>query len=337
MKYARGLAALLALAGCVSPAAADGISINGGLVLPRLRQGRLSVTVSGGFGLGCSPYACGLPSPAFGVVAIYQPPPPIFVPLPPVLPPFREGPLPDDFGGFQPRNQDDRQPVPPPLPERPKAPPQQPAPPAPKPKAVPAPEPLPRPAPRKEEPPKEEPPKEKPAEHKPAELPPAPLPEPEPKDESARQVALGRAAFAAGQYGRAAFRFRQAVVVAPGEALPHFLLAQTLFALGKYGEAVAEVHTGLLLQPDWPTRNFRPLELYGDEVADYPEHLARLEEALSRNPDDPDLLFLYAYELWFDGRQEEAVPVFQHAARVAPGKGDAERFLRDRPPGIPMV
>ena len=337
MKYARGLAALLALAGCVSAAAADGISISGGLVLPRLRQGRLSVYVSGGFGPGYSPYACALPGPAVNVVSVYPPPPPVFVSLPPLmvpaaprLPPFLEGPPPDDLGGFRPRDRDDRQPVPPPLPERPMAPAEQPAPPAPRPKA-------PAPLPPKPAPAKEEAPKEKPAEHKPAELPPAPLPEPDPKDESARQASLGRAAFAAGQYGRAAFRFRQAVVVAPGEALPHFLLGQTLFALGKYGEAVAEVHTGLALQPDWPTRAFRPLELYGDNVADYPEHLARLEEALSRTPDDPDLLFLYAYQLWFDGRQDEAVPVFQHAARVAPDKGDAGRFLRDRPPGIPMV
>ena len=77
--------------------------------------------------------------------------------------------------------------------------------------------------------------------------------------------------------------------------------------------------------------------MYGDNVADYPEHLARLEEALVRTPDDPVLLFLYAYQLWFDGRQEEAVPLFERAARLAPDRTDSERFLQFRPAGVPMV
>jgi hypothetical protein len=354
MKYARGLA-LLALAGCVSAAAAappylpvaglDGISIDTGFGFRRSRHSHVSVYLSGGFGLGYSPYAYGpAPTPAFGVVRVYSVPSTVLVPVPPPLPfaplplplaqgpppfpPEMEGPPPGQAaGGFRALAPADR-----PQEAKPR---ERPRPPA----ELPAPKPAPPKdeAPKAPAPPKEEAPKPKPAPRPPPQLPPAPRPELDPKDENARQVGLGTAAFAMGQYGRAAYHFRLALGVAPGEPDAHFLLGQALFALGKYPEATAAVHEGLRLRLDWPTRPFRPLELYGDNVADYPEHLARLEEALGRNPDDPVLLFLFAYQLWFDGRQEEAVPLFERAARLLPDRTDSERFLRARPPGMPMV
>ena len=81
---------------------------------------------------------------------------------------------------------------------------------------------------------------------------------------------------------------------------------------------------------------FRPLELYGATVADYPDHLRRLEEALARQPDDPVLLFLYAYELWFDGRKDEARPLFEKAAALMPDRSAADLFLKVGP-GKPVV
>ena len=62
-------------------------------------------------------------------------------------------------------------------------------------------------------------PKEKPKEPAPPEMPRPPRPEADPHAESARQVALGKDAFAAAEYGRAAQRFRQAVRVDPTDAL----------------------------------------------------------------------------------------------------------------------
>lgn len=138
-------------------------------------------------------------------------------------------------------------------------------------------------------------------------------PERKPKDEAGRQMVLGRQALTTQEYGRAAQRFQEAVRNAPEEPTSYFLLAQACFALGKYREAVATIHEGLRRQPDWPTSDFRPIELYGANVADYTEHLEALREALDRNPRDPVLLFLYAYQLWFDGRQDEARPLFRKA------------------------
>jgi hypothetical protein len=163
---------------------------------------------------------------------------------------------------------------------------------------------------------------------------PRPLPpEAEPKKESTRQVALGKEAFAAQEYARAVTRFRQASKLFAQDPMAHFLLAQALFAIGKYDEAVEAIHAGMRLQPDWPKARFRPAELYGPNAADFPGHLKRLQAAVERHPDDSVLLFLYAYELWFDGRQEESLPLFRRAAAVAPDKTYIERFLQAQPEG----
>jgi hypothetical protein len=187
-------------------------------------------------------------------------------------------------------------------------------------------EPVPPPAPK---PPEPEP---RPPERDPGLPRPLP-PEADPKAESARQVELGKEAFAAQEYARAVSRFRQASKLSAQDPMPQFLLAQAFFALGKYDEAVEAIHTGMRLQPDWPKSRFRPVELYGPNAADFPEHLKRLEAAVNRHPDDPVLLFLEAYELWFDGRQEEALPLFRRAATVAPDKTYIERFLQAQPDG----
>jgi hypothetical protein len=181
----------------------------------------------------------------------------------------------------------------------------------------------PPPAPKKPEPPK--PPE------KPKEPPRPPRPDNEAKPENVRLLDLGRRAFAALEYGRAAQRFRQATQVAPDEPTAYFLLAQALFALGKYDDAVEAIHNGMARDPDWPRSRFRPLELYGPNVADYAEQLQRLSDVLKRHPNDPVLLFLSAHQLWFDGRKEEARPLFQRARAGLAHPADADRFLRALP------
>jgi hypothetical protein len=231
-------------------------------------------------------------------------------------PPQPEAPPPkgDPVGGFRPLKPDNRARAREPMP----APPEQPKPPEQdKPPEMPKPPPPKAPPPRRAD--------------QPLELPPPPRPEADPQAEHARLIDFARNAFAAGEYGRAAQRFRQAVNVAPNEPFAHFLLAQALFALGKYADAVDAIHAGLARQPNWPKVRFRPLDLYGANVAAYAEHLQRLDEVVRQRPDDAILLFLYAYELWFDGRQEEARQFFQRAQPKAAHPGDIERFLRALP------
>src|SRR5579871_5311713 len=84
---------------------------------------------------------------------------------------------------------------------------------------------------------------------RPVEPEPAPEPAkpavPEPPRQSAMPEPLpgtslidrGRAAFAAGEYGRGADIFRRAATADPADPLPPFLLTQTLVAMGKYTAA----------------------------------------------------------------------------------------------------
>jgi hypothetical protein len=182
---------------------------------------------------------------------------------------------------------------------------------------------------------REKPPKKEPADP-PRRLPRPPGPNPDPKKESARQLGLGKEAFATQEYGRAAERFRQAIDADPNAALPHFLLAQAQMALGKYRPAFDSIQKGLNLDPAWPARGFRPVELYGANLADYAAHLNALEDVLAANPRDAVLLFLSGYELWFDGRKDEARVLFERAAPALHDRGVVERFLQALP-GVPVV
>jgi tetratricopeptide (TPR) repeat protein len=330
MKCARAWPVLVALLGLVPAAQAQLVLVPspyaagypaGGFAIGVGRAGRhgyLSGFVSGG-GYYSSYY--GYPLYPVGptritVVQVVSPPPVVVTAQPGadaaparpqgelVEPPAEKAP-PGDGGGFRPV----RPPVPPP-PKVPEVPPLN-APPKAKPK----------------EPAPPEKPNEKPA----AQPPRPPRPEADPRAESARQGVLGKAAFAAGEYGRAAQRFRQAIQVNPNDGLPYFLLAQAEVALGKYDQAVAAIQAGMRLERDWPAADFRPVRLYDANVTDWPEHLQALEDALARHPDDAVLLFLSAYELWFDGRRDEARILFQQAAAVAPDRSFSERFLLARP------
>jgi hypothetical protein len=187
---------------------------------------------------------------------------------------------------------------------------------------------------RPKEPPKEQPKKAPPPSRKrdgePV-IPRPPAPADDPVEEHARLVQAGRAAFLAQEYGRAAWRKRWAARLLPDDAEPSFLLAQALLAQGKYRDAYDAVRAGLLRRPDWPAARFRPLSLYGPNVRDYSALLRGTEKALSRHPDDPELLFLRGYVLWFDGRKEEARPLLRQALPRSADRDLIDRFLRALP------
>src|SRR5205085_2810326 len=133
-----------------------------------------------------------------------------------------------------------------------------------------------------------------------------PAPDLDPRQDIARRIDLGKEAFEHGEYGRAAERFRQAADLAPNNAEPLMLLGQAHIALGNHRRAFDAIQTGLRLAPDWPKQPFKPIDLYGDNVADYAEHTQAIEDLLAAMPNDPVMLFLAGYQLWFDGRGDEA-------------------------------
>jgi hypothetical protein len=172
-------------------------------------------------------------------------------------------------------------------------------------------------------------PGEQPAKPEPAPRPPPPQPREEPRDETTRLLDLGRAAFAHQEYGLAALRFQQAAAAKPREPLPHFLLAEALFALGKYRDAVAAIHAGMALKPGWPQTLFRPRrELYQNNEAERDVQLGRLEAAVTDLPNSDPLLFLLGYVLWFDGRRAEALPILRRARDLTADPTYLDQFLK---------
>ena len=151
----------------------------------------------------------------------------------------------------------------------------------------------------------------------------------DPEAESARQVELAKAAFAAEEYGRAAERLDAAVAAKPDEPLPYFLLAQVRFARGEYAEAVAAVRDGMRAAPDWPAAAFRPKDLYGPHPDRFAAHLAELRRAAADNPADPAPAFLLGYELWFTGERDEAARLFRRVTKQVRDNEIVERFLKE--------
>ena len=100
--------------------------------------------------------------------------------------------------------------------------------------------------------------------------------------------------------------------------MAHFLLAEALFTLGKYREAVASIEEGMRLRPDWPGERFNLRQPYGDENPDYADHLERLEETLQRHPDDFFLLFLRAVHPHDRAEMTTVFVSFRDVTQVAP-------------------
>jgi len=153
-----------------------------------------------------------------------------------------------------------------------------------------------------------------------------PKPPADPKALAAFRVATGRAAFAAGEYGRAADRFRAA---APTDPLAFFLLAQARTARGEYAEAVAAVRDGMRKLPDWPRSRFRIVDVYGDRREPLADHLTALRAAATARAVDPAARFLYAYHLWFAGERAAAAKVFRALSPTVKDNAVIERFLQE--------
>lgn len=143
----------------------------------------------------------------------------------------------------------------------------------------------------------------------------------EPAKEAARLVTLGRAAFEAGEYGRALEQFERASAAEKKLAAPHFLKGQAAFAAGRYADSVAAIRAGLELDPAFPASPFDPKEPYGANAAAFAAHLAELRKAVTANPGEPTLQFLLGYQLWFVGEKAESRKWFDLAANrlAAPG------------------
>jgi hypothetical protein len=180
--------------------------------------------------------------------------------------------------------------------------------------------------------PRPQPPARQPMTNPPA--PPKPPPQPKPRDELEQKAEMqrllrkGNESFAQGDYKLALGLYQQAVAAAPLEPTAYFHVAQAHLAQGKLAEASVAIERGLRLHVNWPNAPFQPRTLYRDLAGDYQRHLGTLAEEVGKNLNDEALLFLLAYQLWFDGKRDEAVVLFQRAGSLAHDTTLIDRFLK---------
>jgi hypothetical protein len=158
---------------------------------------------------------------------------------------------------------------------------------------------------------------------------------PESKQRSLHLQGQGDFWFHKQNYAQANARYQHAAAAASDVAAPHFRSAIALTAMNRYEQAVAEIKKGLSLDPSWPTTGESLTELFGEnnELAKQ-AMLHELAEDVREDIRNPDLLFLFAVCLHFDGDRERAATVFEAAARLTAPADHIQVFLNAPPAAI---
>jgi tetratricopeptide (TPR) repeat protein len=124
-----------------------------------------------------------------------------------------------------------------------------------------------------------------------------------------------RAAFLEGRYDEALKLTDAALVRMPRDAVLHEFRAVVLFALQRYPEAAAVIHSVLDVGPGW---DWKTLSGLYPSVEAYTEHLRALETAQDKDPKSAALLFLLGYHYLTCGHEESALRRFKMAAELRP-------------------
>ncbi|HVA47725.1 MAG TPA: tetratricopeptide repeat protein [Pirellulales bacterium] len=153
----------------------------------------------------------------------------------------------------------------------------------------------------------------------------------------ARQfIEYGDARFRQQEFSEAQQRYRKASEAAPNLAEAYFREALAQIALGRYAPAMKSVRRGMALDPDWPTSRFRVDQIYGENRAAKQMHLEQLATAAEKHPENADLIFLLAVELFFDEQPSRAKTFFKRAGQLGTEDHLVRAFLdaipRERPP-----
>lgn len=128
--------------------------------------------------------------------------------------------------------------------------------------------------------------------------------------------------FKQGDYQSALTQIDQAIKANPNDGVLHELRSLTLFAMKKYGESAATIHSVLAVGPgwDWPTM----ASLYPD-VELYTAQLRELESFAKANSEDAAAQFLLGYHYMTLGHPENAATEFSKVVKMQP----KDRVARD--------
>jgi tetratricopeptide (TPR) repeat protein len=129
----------------------------------------------------------------------------------------------------------------------------------------------------------------------------------------------GEIDFKAGNYHAAAKDWQHSLVDDPKNGAVMMLLAQALFAEGKYEQAAGATQAAMQMLPEdkWGVVIANYAELYGN-VQDYTDQVRALEAARKANPDSPALRFLLGFHFGYLNYPKQAVTELDEALSLAP-------------------
>ncbi len=144
-------------------------------------------------------------------------------------------------------------------------------------------------------------------------------PSPAQAQRAADFVATGEQAFKAGKYREAAQLWQHALVDDPGNAAVLLLMAQALFAEGKYSDAAGASQMAMQLLPDseWGNVIKNRDDIYGNP-GEYNSQLNALEGARDAKPDDPALHFLLGFHYGALEQSEQAIEELDRTIQLQP-------------------
>jgi len=139
-------------------------------------------------------------------------------------------------------------------------------------------------------------------------------------DASAQQFAAeGELDFKTGDYEGAVHSWRHAIVDDPNNGTLVMMMAQALFATGKFDEAAGAAQQAMMMLPEdqWGVVVGNYNELYSN-VGDYTKQLRALEKAVKDKADSPALRFLVGFQYGYLGYPEDALRQLAKAKEFAP-------------------
>jgi tetratricopeptide (TPR) repeat protein len=134
-----------------------------------------------------------------------------------------------------------------------------------------------------------------------------------------------RDAFKAGDYSKALELADQSIRQLPGDGTLHEFRGLVLFALQRYEDAAAPLHTALSVGRGWDWRTL--VGLYSN-VSVYTEQLRALENYCNLNPRSGSARFVLAYLYLTQGNADVAADQFKQVRALQPENAVAARLIQ---------
>lgn len=138
---------------------------------------------------------------------------------------------------------------------------------------------------------------------------------PAPADPLTSTIDDARSAFLQEQFDQAMQLVDQALAQAPRDAAVNEFRSLCLFAVGRYRESAATIHSVLSAGPGWDWTTM--ISLYSNKDT-YEQQLRKLEDASQADPGSADKKFLLGYHYLTAGHKDEAVSIWKKVVELQP-------------------